>query len=128
MQDVDRPANIESLAQPARARCSRVEKEPLRVVLGAKNRDRISGHGRGRRDLGQKPAVRPAELKRAVRFAIHPITLLVDRAMVPTTEEREIRQCGGAAFGPVAHVMRFAQWETAAREAAPAVSMMKGPP
>ena len=49
MQDVDRVDQIQSLAQPGRAGCARVEPEPLRVVLRAERLDRIGGHrGRGR--------------------------------------------------------------------------------
>ena len=49
MQDVDRVAEIQALAQPGRAGCARVEPEPLRVVLRAERLDRIGGHrGRGR--------------------------------------------------------------------------------
>ena len=47
MQDVDRVAQIKTLAQPGRAGRPRVEPEPLRVVLRAEGLDRIGGH-RGR--------------------------------------------------------------------------------
>ena len=52
MQDVERVTQIQSLAQPGRARRPRVQAEPLRVVLRAERLDRIRGHrGRGR-DVG----------------------------------------------------------------------------
>ncbi len=78
--------------------------------------------------LGQEPAVRPPEMKRAVRLSLDPVAFFVDRAVVPATEEREIRERGRAPFGPVAHVMSFAQRQPAAWEAATAISMVKRTP
>jgi hypothetical protein len=52
--------------------------------------DRIGRH-RGRlRDVGQGPAIRPAEPERAVGLSVDLITLLVDRAMMPATQQREV--------------------------------------
>ena len=52
MQDGERVAQIQALAQPGRARRPRVQAEPLRVVLRSKGLDRIGRYsGRGR-DLG----------------------------------------------------------------------------
>ena len=108
MQDADRPPEFQTLPQPARARRPRVEAEPLRVVLFSEGLDRIRGHRRARRDFGQRSAIRPPELERAVGLAIHLIALLVYRAMVPATEQREVRQRGGPALRPVPHVMSLA--------------------
>ena len=128
MQDADRPAEIQTLPQPARARRPRVEAEPLRIVPLSEGLDRISGY-RGRRwDIGQGTAVRPPELERAVGLSIHLVALLVDRAMVPATEEREVRQRGRAALRPVAHVMPLAQREAAAREAAATIPVVQRAP
>ena len=113
MQDVDRPAQIQALAQPGRARRPRVEAEPLRVVLRAEGLDRIGGHRGRRRDLGQEPAVRPPELQRAVGLSIDLVALLVHRAVVPATEQGEVRERGRAALRPVTDVMALA--EAAAR-------------
>jgi hypothetical protein len=44
MQDVDRPAHVEALAQPARARRPRVEAKPLRGVPRLEGSGRIGGH------------------------------------------------------------------------------------
>ncbi len=88
MQDADRPSDVQALAQPACARRPRVQAEPLRVVLGSESLGRIGGHYRGRRDIGQEPAVRPPEMERAVGLSIHLVAFLVDRAVVPATEER----------------------------------------
>ncbi len=52
--------------------------------------DRIGGD-RGRlRHVGQGPAIGPPEAKRAVGLSIHLIPLLVHRAVVPATQQREV--------------------------------------
>ena len=52
--------------------------------------DRIGRH-RGRlRHVGQGPAIRPAEPEIAIGVSIHLIALLVDRAMMPATQQREV--------------------------------------
>jgi hypothetical protein len=82
--------------------------------------DWIVRHRCGGRDIGQGPAIRSPERERAVGLSIDVIPLLVNRAMVSTAEQREIRERGRAAFGPVAHVMPLAQRESAAGKAATA--------
>ena len=105
MQDVERVTQIQALAQPGRARRPRVQTEPLRVVLCAERLDRIGGHrGRGR-DVGEQPAVRSPEPERAVGLSIDLIALLVHRAVVPATEQREVRQRGRAPLRPMMEVM-----------------------
>ena len=128
MQHVDRPVHIQPLPQPTWTRCSRVEPEPLLLVLGSQDVDRIGGHCRRRRDLGQEPAVGPPESERAIGLSIDPVALLVDRAVMPATQQREVRERGGAAFRPVAHVVPLAQRQSAAREAAAAVAVVERPP
>ena len=128
MQDVDRPAHIQSLAQPGRAGRPRVEAEPLRVVLRPERLDRIGGHRGRRRDLGQRPAVRPPEPERAVGLSIDLIALLVDRAVVPATEQSEVRERGRAALCPVTDVMPLAERQPAAREATAAVPVVERAP
>ena len=76
-----------------------MEAEPLRVVPRPEGPHRIGGHRGRRRDLGQGPAVRPPEAERAVGAALDPVALLVNRAVVPATEEREVRERGQAAPG-----------------------------
>jgi hypothetical protein len=62
MQNVDRVAHIQALPQPGRTGRSRVQAEPLCVVVRAKRLDWIGGHrGRGR-GLGEQLAVRSPEL------------------------------------------------------------------
>src|SRR2546428_11876897 len=66
MQDVDRPAEIQALPEPERARRPRVESEALGVVPRPEGLDRVSGQRDRRRDVGQEAAVRPPEPERAV--------------------------------------------------------------
>ena len=73
-------------------------------------------------------AVGAAETKLAVRLSIELITLLVDGAMVTATEQSEIRKCGGPTVSPVTDVMALAEANSAAREAAAAVSVVERSP
>ena len=90
MQDADRPPEIQTLPQPARACRPCVETEPLRVVLLSEGRDWIGGYCGRRRYIRQGSAVRPTEGERAVGLSIHLVALLMHRAVVPATEEREV--------------------------------------
>ena len=104
MQDVERVTQIQALAQPGRARRPRMQAEPLRVVLRAERLDRIGGNrGRGR-DVGEQLAVRTPELQRAIGLSIDLIALLVHRAVMSPTEQREVRQRGWAALRPMTEV------------------------
>src|SRR6266545_7384291 len=98
VQDVDRPAEIQALPKPLRARRPRVESETLGVVQRPEGLDRVSGHRDWRRDVGQGAAVGPPELERAVGLSIEVKALLVDRAVVAATEQGEVRERGGAAL------------------------------
>jgi len=128
MQDVDRPAHIEALPQPPRARRPRVHAQPLRIVPLSERLDWIGGHGGRGRDLGQELAVRPPEPERAIGLSIELIALLVDRAVVPATEQRKVRERGRSTLRPVADVMSLAEGDSAAREAAAAVPVLQRPP
>ena len=128
MQDVDRPAHIEVLSQPAGASSPCIEAEALRDVPRPEDAHRIGGHRGRRRDVGQGPAVGATEPKLAVRLSIELVALLVDGAVVPATEHGEIRQRGGAALCPVTDVMTLADPDPAAREAATAVPMVQRSP
>jgi len=88
----------------------------------------IARYFRRTRDLGQKPAVRAAEPKLVVGLSIDLVALLVNGAVVPPTEQGEIRKRGGASLGPVTDVMALAESHPAARETAAAVSVMERPP
>ena len=128
MQDVERPAHVKGLAQPPGARRPRVEAEPLRLVPCPQGLDGIGGDRSRRRHLGQELPVRTPELELAVRLAIDLIALLVDGAVVSTTEQREVRQRGRATVRPVAEVMPLAEREPAAGEAAAPVAVVKRSP
>jgi hypothetical protein len=128
MQDIDRPAHIQTLPKPARTRRACIETEPLRVVSRSNDLNRIISDCCGKRDLGQEPSVRTTEPQRAIGLSIDPVALLVHRAVVSATEQCEIRERCGATVGPVAHVMPFTQRQSAAREPASAVSMVKRAP
>src|SRR2546428_712957 len=128
MHDVDGPAHVQALAQPARARRPRVKAEPLRVVPGPESLDGIGGYRSGRRHLWQEPPVRAAEPKLAIGLSIHLVALLVDRAVVPATEKREVRERRRAAVRPVADVVPLAEREPAAGKAAAPGSVGERPP
>src|SRR5207245_7888358 len=81
------PSEIQVLPQPERARRPRVESEALRLVPRPDGLDRIIGHRERRRDVGQEAAVRTPEAERAVGLEFDLIALLVDRAVVPATEQ-----------------------------------------
>jgi hypothetical protein len=83
----------------------------------------------GRRwHLGQDLAIRPPELRLAVWQPIDLEALLVHSAVMPATQQRQVRECGGAAMGLVADVMALAEPDAAAREAAVTVSMVQRSP
>ena len=105
-----------------------MEDKPLRIVSRSQDLNSITAHLGRTRDLGQEPAVRAAEPKLAVRLSIDLVALLVDGAMVAATEQREIRECGGAALCPVTDVVALAEVNPAAREAAAAVAVVQRPP
>ena len=105
MQDIDRPAHVQRFPEPTRARRPRVEVESLRVVPSSQNSHGIGGYLGRRRDFGQYTTVRPPESELAVALSLDVVALLVDRAMVPATEQGKIRERGGAAVRPVADVM-----------------------
>ena len=125
MQHVDRPADVQALAQPAGHRRPRVNAKPLRVVSRAQNFDGVHGDRRRRWDCGQELAVRSPEPERSVRLSIDAIPLLVNRTVVATTEQCEIRQRRGAAVRPVPHVMALTGRQPAAREAAASVTVVE---
>ena len=128
MQDVDRPADVQALSQPARAGRPRVEAEALRGVMRSETLNRISGYRGQRRDVRQGSSVRPLEMKRAVRLMRDLVTLFVDGAMVAATEQREVRERRRAALRPVPDVMTLADGHAAAREAAAMVPMIERSP
>ena len=102
-----------------------MQDKSLRIVPRSQDFHWIAGHFRKMRDLGQKPAVRAAESKLAVGLSIHLVAVLVNGAVVPSTEHGEIRERGGAPLGPVTDVKSLAEPDATAGEAAAGVSMME---
>ena len=90
--------------------------------------DGIGGDRSGRRNGGQQPAVWSPEAQFAVGLSSDLVALFMDRAVVPATEQGEIRERGGAAVRPVTDVMSLSEANTAAREAAAAVAVVERPP
>jgi len=65
MQDVDRIADVETLAEPA-------------------------GHRRAGVDVKASCVVLPPEAERSIRLPLDLVAVLVDRAMVAATEQRQV--------------------------------------
>src|SRR2546425_5079531 len=128
MQDADRVVHVEPFPQPARHRGPRVQVEPVRLVLCAQRVHGIARYRGRRRDLRQDLTVRATEAKLAIRLSIELIAFFVNGAVMPATEQGEIRERGGASIGPVTDVMTLAEANPAAREAAAAVAMVERAP
>ena len=128
MQNVDRPAYIQALSEPAGGQRLCVETNPLYVVLRPEPIDRIGRHRSWRRYLGQDPTVRSPEAEGAVGLARDLIALLVHRAVVPATEQGQVRERGRAPLRPVTNVMPLREAAAAAREAAAAIPVVKRAP
>jgi len=105
-----------------------VQDKPLGIEPRSQDFRGIAAHGSRRRDLRQKPAIRPSESKIAVRLSIELVTLFVDSPVVSATEQRQIRERGGAPLCPVTDVVSLAEADPAAGETAAAISVMERPP
>ena len=128
MQDVDRIADIQAISRPARHCRPRVQVEPLSVVQREQRVDGIARHHDEQRNVRQWPAVRSPEAELSLSLSLHLITLFVHRAVMAATQQRQIRQRGGASVGPVANVMALTERSCAAGEAAAAVPVLKSTP
>jgi hypothetical protein len=128
MEDVDRPANVESSPEPRGARGARVEPKAIGGVMSLERRDRIRGHRGSRRDPRQRAPVRSRESKRTVLRARHARAFLVKRAVMAAAQEEEIRQGRGPTLGPVLHVMPLPHADLAAREATRPIAMAERSP
>ena len=82
MQHVERPADVEPLAEPAGARGPRVEAKAERGMLRVQRMNRVRGHRGRRRHLRQRPAIRSAEVERAVGAPRNPVAFLVYRMVM----------------------------------------------
>ena len=126
MQDRERPPQIQSLSEPRGTCRPRVEVKTAGRVGCLECRDRV-GRDRGRRGyVRQRTPIGPHELEQVVRRSADPIPVLVDRAMMPTTEQQQVAERGGAVLGPVLDVMAFTQAGDAPREAARPVPVQEG--
>ncbi len=105
-----------------------MQAKPRRLVSRSQDLNSIAVHLRRTRDLGQNPTVGAAEAKLAVRLSIEVVALLVDSAMVAATEQREIRERGGATLCPMTDVVSLSEPDPATREAAAAVAVVERPP
>jgi len=128
MQDVDGPAHIQSLPEPARACRPRSETQAVGVVASAESLDGIPGHRNRQRHLRERVAVGSPEPERPVGPARDLKPLLVDGAVMPAAQQREIRQRGWAPMRPVAEMMPLAEADTAAGEPAAPVPMVERSP
>ena len=82
--------------------------EIAREMVRPERMDRIGRYPGRRWDFWQRSPVRPKELELTGGPSLHAEALLVDRAMVPATEQGEIRERGRAAVRPVTDVMALA--------------------
>jgi hypothetical protein len=96
----------------------------LPEVVGAGGLAALKSLGKPAEILRETKARLP-ELKRAVEPASESIALLVHRAVMPTTEQRQVRQRGGAPLRPVVEMMALTKADSAPGEAAAPVSMLE---
>jgi hypothetical protein len=86
-----------------------MEAQPLRLVPSADQLHGIGMYRRGRRHLGHEPAIRSPEPELSIGLSLDLVAFLVDRAVVPATEQREVRERGGPAVRPVTDVMALTE-------------------
>jgi len=105
-----------------------VDTEPLSLVPRSEDIDGSGGHLSRRRDCGQHTAVRTPECELTVRLSFHLVAVLVNSTMVATTQQREVRQRGGASVRPVTNVMTLAEPYATAGEPTAAVATVERAP
>jgi len=96
VHDVDRVANVELL-------------KSLRLMSCVQRVNGISRHRGERRNFRQQPAVGPTEFQLSIGVSLDRVPLLVDGAVVSTTEQSKIRERRGAPVSPVSDVMTLAE-------------------
>ena len=99
--------------------------EPLRFMPRSQSVDGIGWQRNPRQNLGKKSPVRTAESQLSVGVSLDLVALFMNRAVMPTTEDSEIRQCGGATVRPMTDVVPLAEPRAAAGEAAAAIAMVE---
>jgi hypothetical protein len=84
-QDVDRPSDVQALAQAARDCGPRAQAKSRRLVPRSEGLGWVGRHGWSGPDLGDELPVRPAEPKLAILLSRDLEALLVDRTMMVAT-------------------------------------------
>jgi len=128
MQYVDRPADVQALAEPAGARRPCMNAHALNVVTCAQSAHGIEWHRDRWRYVGQRPTVRTSEPKRAVGPTLDTVSFFVHGAMVPATQKGEVGERGRPSFCPVADVVPLREPGVTARKATSLVAMLECPP
>jgi hypothetical protein len=105
-----------------------VRLKPGACVGSTQRLGRISGDTDGGRHVREHAAVRSPELEHAVSASMHAIALLVHAAVVAATQQREVRQRGRAALGPVTDVMALRDADAASGKPTAAVAVLQRPP
>lgn len=127
MENIHRVAHVQSLAEPSPGSRVCVEHEPFRFVSRP---DRVRGISRNlgrRRDGGNRPAAGMPELQVAVRLTLDLVASFVDRAVVPATQQGQVRLRRGATLGPVMYVVALPEPRAAAGEATALVAVLERP-
>jgi hypothetical protein len=127
-QHIDRPDDVETLSTPLGDRHPVVHAEPRGLVAVSQEQDGIGVRARRSRNLGQELRIRSPKPQLVVAQSLDPISLLVDRPMMPPTEQREIRQRGRPAPRPVSEVMAFCDAHAAAGEPTAPVAVLQCSP
>jgi hypothetical protein len=125
VQDVDRVADVQGLAQPTRFRRLRIQAQACGLVLLLERVHGVPRHPRSWRYLRQQPAVGPAESQLAIRLSVNAEAFFVHRVVMATTEQSEIRERRRSTVSPVTDVVALSDPNATAREGAPAISMLK---
>ena len=128
MQDVDRPADVETASVPAGCRSPRTDAEAVSGVSPAQRFRGIVGDRWRRRNVRKRASVGSPEFQAAVGLSFHRVAVLVHGAMVSSAEQRQVRQRRGTPVGPVLDVMSLADPESAPWKAAAMVSMLQRAP
>lgn len=83
VQNVDHPAHVQALSEPAWRRRPRVNVKRLRVVPRSNGVDGIRGHCSSRRDCRHESAVRVPEAELSIGLSFHLILVFRGRSAAP---------------------------------------------
>jgi hypothetical protein len=124
MQDVDRVSDVETLPEPSGRTAVRANRDTFLIVPCSQHAGGMVWDSGGDRHFGKNLTIRTAEAQLAVRLAIDSIAFLVNRPMMPATQERQVRQRGRASLSPMTDVMALSESHVATGKPATAVSVM----